>query len=329
VTVPGRIGHDAAAGWLVARVGSAEGDWGRLVFVPSAAPDASMPVLAERAATTLTLARLTRARRGETPERVAHRSVLAALAGRDYGDPSDLAARVVALGVPLAGRQLVAMVILGDGQAGQHDIADVVAAAATDLRIPAIAGNLDDRAVAALLAFAPGAHPGQALTKLAQRLRRGSGLGPTPSIGVADACASVRELRTAFRDAANAAGAAARVSAAARSGDAPLVRLADLGLAGLAFQLREDPRVLAFAERELGPLLLYDDRHGTELTSVLAAYLETGANKAETAKRCGIARPTLYERLSQIRQVLGVSLDDADRRTTLHAALLIWQLRSG
>jgi len=328
VTVPGRVGHDATAGWLVARVGSADGDWGRLVFVLPGEPDASVPVLAERTATTLALARLAGARRAESPQRVAHQSVLAALAGRDYADPADLTARVVALGVPVAGRQLVPLVIATDGAAATHDLAEAVAAAATDLRIPAIAGTLDDRHAGALLALPPGADPDHALTRLAVRLRGGGALGPASSGGVADPCTSVGELRTAFGYAENAAGAAASAPAAATAGAPPFVRLADLGLAGLAYQLREDPRVLAFAERELGPLLLHDDRHGTGLLAVLGAYLATGGNKAETAKRCGIARPTLYERLGQIAQVLGTGLDDAGRRTTLHAALLIRQLRS-
>jgi purine catabolism regulator len=328
LTVPGRIGHDAAAGWLVARVGSADGDWGRIVFVLPGEPDASLPVLAERTATTLALARLASARRAESPRRAAHRSVLAALAGREYADPADLMARVVALGVPVTGRQLVPMVIASDGAAGADDLAEAIAAAAMDLRIPAIAGVLDDRKAGALLALQPGVDPGQALTRLTIRLRRNGTLGPASSAGVADPCASVGELRTAFGYAENAAGAAARTSAAATAGAPPFVRLGDLGLAGLAYQLREDARVLAFAERELGPLLLHDDRHGTDLLAVLAAYLETGGHKAQTAKRCGIARPTLYERLGQIAQVLGAGLEDAGRRNTLHAALLIRQLRS-
>jgi PucR family transcriptional regulator, purine catabolism regulatory protein len=328
VTVPGRVGHDGTAGWLVARVGSADSDWGRLVFVLPGEPDASVPVLAERTATTLALARLAGARRQESPQRAAHRSVLAALAGREYADPADLTARVAALGMPTAGRQLVPLVIATDGAAATDDLAETIAAAAADLRIPAIAGTLDDRYAGALLALPPGTAPDDALTRLAIRLRRGGALGPGSSVGVADPCAGVGELRTAFGYAKNAAGAAARMSAGTTAGAPPFVRLADVGLAGLAFQLREDPRVLAFAERELGPLLLHDDRHGTDLLAVLAAYLETAGNKAETAKRCRISRPTLYERLSQIAQVLGAGLDDADRRTTLHAALLIRQLRS-
>ncbi|HEX5190232.1 MAG TPA: PucR family transcriptional regulator [Streptosporangiaceae bacterium] len=331
VTVSSRVGYDRAAGWLVATVGSPAGDWGRLVFALHGPPDASAPVLAERAATTLALARLARGGRGESPRRAAHRSVLAALAGQGYADPADTEARVIALGLPVAGRRLVPVVLLatahGEGP-GPGVVADALAAACDDLRTPAIAGALDDRSAAALLSLTPGSDEDAALARLGRRLRHAGALGTTQVIGAGPAAASVGELRAALCNAMNAASAAALCPAAA-GGLRPFVRLADLGLAGLAYQLREDPRVLAFAERELGPLLLHDDRHGTDLAGLLAAYLGTGGNKAETAKRLGIARPTLYERLHEIREMLGGSLDDPCRLTTLHAALLVRQLGSG
>ena len=329
VTVPGRIGYDATAGWLVARVGSPAGDWGRLVFVLPGPPDAGTPVLAERAAATLTLASLARGgHRAEGPRRAAHQSVLAALAGHGYADPADLEVRVIALGLPLAGRRLVPVVLLAGDRAvldhtGPDQAADALAAACDDLRIPAITGALDDASAAALLALTPAHDQDATLARLAGRLRQAGALGTTQSIGVGSAAASVGELRAALGDAANSASAAARCPAGAGAGQRPFVRLADLGLAGLAYQLRDDPRVLAFAEHELGPLLLHDDLHGTDLAGVLATYLETGCSKAETANRRGISRPTLYERLRQIQDVLGTNLDDADRLTSLHAALLI------
>ena len=76
-------------------------------------------------------------------------------------------------------------------------------------------------------------------------------------------------------------------------------------------------------DRELGPLRDYDAAHGTGLTGVLAAYLAAGGNKADAAARAHLARPTLYERLRHIERILGVSLDSAESRTSLHVALLI------
>jgi len=55
---------------------------------------------------------------------------------------------------------------------------------------------------------------------------------------------------------------------------------------------------------------------------IIDAYLEAGGNKAEAAKRAHLARPTLYERLRKIEEVLGVSLDSAQSRTSLHVAVL-------
>ncbi len=57
-------------------------------------------------------------------------------------------------------------------------------------------------------------------------------------------------------------------------------------------------------------------------SAALTAYLEAGGNKAEAAKRAHLARPPLYERLRRIEQILGVSLDSAQSRTSLHVAVL-------
>jgi PucR family transcriptional regulator, purine catabolism regulatory protein len=94
--VADRIGFDTAAGWLVATVGSAAGDWGRLILVLPGPPGAGDLVIADRAAATLALARctcpastgpVTAEYRGESPLRSAHRSVLGALASPGYADP--------------------------------------------------------------------------------------------------------------------------------------------------------------------------------------------------------------------------------------------------
>lgn len=99
--VPGRSGYDAAAGWLVCVVGERGLDWGRLIIVLPGQPDAGLPVLAKRAATTLALARIV-AGRSVSPVRAAHGSVLAAAAGPGYADPAELATLIAALGVPVA-----------------------------------------------------------------------------------------------------------------------------------------------------------------------------------------------------------------------------------
>ena len=99
-------------------------------------------------------------------------------------------------------------------------------------------------------------------------------------------------------------------------------QLPDQRLRGLLYQLRDDPRVRSFADRELGALVSYDAVHGTRLVDDLAAFLEAGGNKALAASRAHMARPTFYQRLRVIEEVLGVSLADAESRASLHVALL-------
>ena len=144
--------------------------------------------------------------------------------------------------------------------------------------------------------------------------------GGEPVIGVGTAASGMREVRRSLLEARQVADAAAETPGP-RDGR-PFYRLSDLRLRGLLSLLGEDARLATFVDRELGPLREYDAVHGTGLVGVLDAYLAAGGNKAEAAARAHLARPTLYERLRHIERILGVSLDSAESRTSLHVALL-------
>jgi purine catabolism regulator len=293
--------------------------------------------LVERAATTLALGRLLDNQR-ESLERQAHRTILGAFLGQGYADPADAEARARALGVPVAGRRLLPVVVrlvnfgpAGPGgpdgadrsvggagleaQARALQVADATAAACRAGRVPALVGSLDDTRVGALLALPQRADPDAVLARLADRLRRR--LGADDVIGAGSVVDSVAEVQRSFLEAEQVADVAAR-----NGGGLAFYRLPDLRLRGLLHLLRDDPRVQAFAERELGPLLRRDDAAGSQMLAALTAYLEAGGNKAEAAKRAHLARPTLYERLRRIEEVLCVSLDSAQSRTSLHVAVL-------
>lgn len=103
----------------------------------------------------------------------------------------------------------------------------------------------------------------------------------------------------------------------------PFHRATDVRLRGLLALIRTDPHVQAFAETELRGLLDHRARHDDELFDVVRTYLEVGGNKTELAKRLQFSRPTLYTKLATAERLLGVSLDDAESRTSLHTAMLI------
>ena len=344
-------------------VGARGENWGRVLMDCQRPPAPLDLALVERTAAALALTRLI-ARQRESLERQVHRTLISAIIEQAGADPDEAAVRARALGVPVDGRQLIALVVRlrdpGPGLSAQARVlaaADAVADACRAERVPAIVGSLDDARAGALLSLDRLASADQAVTAVCGRIRRLLGrraghpawhrAGPpgghgddhviaAGSAGRVDAgrAALVRRgtagcrrrsgrSRGLRRPGSRAAGPGAvrRVTAAGPAAR-PFYRLADLRLRGLLQLLRGDPRLADFAEREIGPLLGYDASHGTTLASVLAAYLESGGNKAEAAQRAHLARPTLYERLRHIERVLGVSLDSAESRTSLHVALL-------
>jgi purine catabolism regulator len=336
-----RTGYDAASGWLVTVVGARGEDWGRLIMLRGGPPAAGDVALIERAATTLALGRLLDSQQ-DSLERQAHRTILSAFLGHGYADQAEAEARARALGVPVTGRSLVAVVVRLAGsvagglagsvagglagsvagglaaQARAAEVADALAEACRQLRVPALVGSLDDDRIAALLALPPRSDPEAALRRLAEQLR--PRLSGRDVIGAGSAVDSVSGVQRSLLEADHVAQAAVGSGAGL-----PFYRLPDLRLRGLLHLLREDPRMHAFAERELGPLLAHDDAGGTQLLAALTAYLSAGGNKAEAAKQAHLARPTMYERLRQIEDVLGIDLEPAESRLSLHVALLALQ----
>ena len=312
-------------------------------------------LLLSRAAATLALGQLLTSK-AESLERQAHRTLISALVegpgspGSSLAEESEAAARARAMGVEVTGRDLVAVVVrlpdagtrgaerpgdhggppaggAGGGPSAVLDVAEALAGVCRAAGVPALVGALDDVRVGALLSLPPGADDDTQLRDLGARLAvHAAAAAPqgarmrAPAIGASRPAMSLREVREAFREAREVADLALR-----NPGDAagrPYYRLPDLRLRGLLHLLRDDARLRAFAERELGPLRSYDAEHGTHLVDDLAAFLEAGGNKALAATRAHLARPTFYQRLALIERVLSVSLDDPESRASLHVALL-------
>ncbi len=349
VAPAGRTAYDGPSGWLVTTVGARGEDWGRVILVCGGGtpPGPGDIVLVERMATTLALGRLL-TRQHQSLERQAHATLISAILAQADADPDEAAVRARALGIPVAGRLLVTAVLRfrlgGPGlpaQARVLEVAEAMADACRSERIPALVGPLDDVRAGALLSLERQANPDQALTavcdgarqRLAHRTRMPAGPGPAshdPVIGIGSAAPSMREVRRSLLEAQQVADAAAQAAQAPPGGpEQPFYRLADLRLRGLLYLLAGDSRLGTFVERELGPLTAYDAAHGSGLTGVLEAYLTAGGNKAVAAARAHLARPTLYERLRHIERILGVSLDAADSRTSLHVALLARASQAG
>ena len=342
----GRTGYDPVAGWLVTTVGARGQDWGRLLLrwpggEPPAAkrqPPNRLTILVERAASTLALGRLIR-RDAEGLEQQIHRNLLTALL--DHSRPVDeVALRARALGVPLDRRHLVGVVVRyraaehGTGAAGSggplgparlRDLAEAVGQALREAGVTGLFSALDEHAVGAVLTMRDAADEDRVLAEFAAALHRARpdpagvpGSAGSVIVAAGSGVGSVRDVRRSLIEARQVADAARRGRR-----DVPVFRLPQVGLAGLLYLLRDDPRVQTFVERELGPLLAYDAEHPRDqLLGTLRGYLDSGRNKSAAAAAAHLSRPAFYERLARIARILDADLDAVDDCVSLHVALL-------
>ncbi len=173
-----------------------------------------------------------------------------------------------------------------------------------------------------LLPVPDGADLSLLLTKVAQHVLAkadASRIG-RPVIGVGSPVRDLDAVRRSFAEAAHAAEAA-QGSPEVK----PYYELPDVQLRGLLYVLGEDPRLQAFVERTLGPLLAHDARHETDLLTALQVYLANGRNKSAAADAAHLSRQAFYQRLTTIEKVLGVDLDSAEACTSLHAAVMAYE----
>ena len=327
-----RTGYDETAAWLLTAVGARGNDWGRLVLVCAERPLPRHTVVLERAASSIALNVLVE-RDQASLERQSHRTLLTAILTHAY-PASEVAVRAKAIGVPLEGRRLVGVVVrlpatvrgsALEAQARLRDVGERVGSALRSARLIALVSAIDEGSLGVLLSLDRRAAEDAALDELAEAVRKASataGPGPNPGpgevvIGVGTAVEGVRDARRTLLEAGQVADAA-RHETSVRS----WYRLLDVRLRGLLHLLREDARLQTYVERELGPLLAHDARHGTNLTEALTGYLEHGGNKSAAAAAAHLSRPSFYERLRRIERILGVDLDSVESRLSLHVALL-------
>jgi purine catabolism regulator len=341
VTVDERTGWDEDAGWLVTVVGARRNDWGRLVLMCPEEPNHRLIVLIERAASALAVHRLA-ARERESLERHAHRTLLSELVASPVA-PTDLAARANALGVPLQHRRLVGVSVRprtltppgrrpAMAMATQEvlrDLAEATVLAARRTRVDALVGVVDDTDVTVLLSLPLQADVDTVLSRLSSSIHRASAAAAQPMPVVIGVGTAVEEISQARRSLLEAGQVARAVPVQPNpSGESKgFHRLHDVRLRGLLHLLADDERVVAFTERELGPLLARDEARGSRLVDTLKHYCVHGGNKSAAAAAAHVSRTAYYQQLARIEQVLGVSLDDPESVLSLYVALLAREIR--
>ncbi len=314
-----RTEYIAAERCLLTPVSAHGQTFGRLLLLEVTDAEPLLRTVLERGASAVAINHLAE-RTDWTGEAATHEALLQRILGRgvDAGErgpgaaeAAEILLRADSIGVSLRGARIVAIVVVLTGGQPAAEARRLATLAGREAGVPVLVAAWDEDRIT-LVAADTGR-----LDVLAGALRER--LRPfRPVIGVGREVDGVREAVRSLREAADVAAEAARASLPER----PYYRLADLRLRGLLRLLRGDAHLAAYVERELGPLMVYDDKHGTDLVATLKTYLRCGYNKAGTALASHLSRPTLYQRLHQIEHVLGIDLEDNESRLAVHIAAL-------
>jgi purine catabolism regulator len=304
-------------GWLTAPVEYQGERWGRVVMLPARTEGPAFGpediTVLERTAMALTVARLIH----PTPwERTAHRNALRDLVDQRHRSAEDAHARCAALGLPTDRSRFVATLVdLRTGRGGTEPETRLFQELRT-AGVPALVGELAPDRLGILLAL----RPSQPWHPIVERLcSTALSLAPQAVVSVGSEITDLSDTARSFRE-------AARVAEATPPGqplppDRSFHELSDIGLPRLLYALREDTRIQEYAEQQLGRLVDHDTQHGTDLLTTLRHYLEAAGNKTTAARRGGLSRETMYQRLRTIERLLDRDLESGEQRTELHAAL--------
>ncbi|WP_181383815.1 GAF domain-containing protein [Streptomyces sp. NWU339] len=166
--------------------------------------------------------------------------------------------------------------------------------------------------------------PGDTATDLARRTARHLGTAVHEPVTVG-ASAPVEHL-TARPDTVAAAYAEARrcldaLRVLGRSGDGAAAE--DFGFLGLLLAGERD--IAGFVDRTLGPVVVYDERRGTELLRTLDTYFACGMSPARTKDDLHVHVNTVAQRLERVGRLLGEDWQSPARALEIQLALRLYR----
>ncbi len=103
---------------------------------------------------------------------------------------------------------------------------------------------------------------------------------------------------------------------------------AALGTAGMLLGAMDSPFAGQLLTAQLGPLLGYDERRGTQLVLTAWTFHENGGAAQETADSLHIHPNTLRQRLDRIDALIGPSWRRGSRSLDVQVALRLWRMKT-
>ena len=312
-------------GWVTTPVGLPGDRWGRLVVPDPQAGQARLSMVLERAAQALELGRMVERDRFSLAIQ-AQGGLLSDLAAGRVPDEASARARAASLGLARASAYVAVVAVpgrtAGPQRAGEphrsRELVERLSRALSVARLSGLVGTVTPRQAGLLLAVPKRAGVESALDALAQRLPAdGTVLGagpPSPSLLTAG---------VGMRQAAHVAEVATTMQG---TDGRRWFRASDVRLRGLLALLHDDPRLQAFVEAELGPLLEHEATVGAGMLDLLRQYVAAGGNKTRLAESTHRSRPALYKKLARLELILGVDLDEPISLMSLGVAVTAYDL---
>jgi sugar diacid utilization regulator len=145
----------------------------------------------------------------------------------------------------------------------------------------------------------------------------------TATVGSSEPVTGFTRLSTAHTEAHAVLRA---LQALSRNGEA--ADRAALGTAGMLLGAMDSPFAGQLLTAQLGPLLNYDERRGTQLVLTAWMFHENGGASQETADALHIHTNTLRQRLDRIDALIGASWRRRSRSLDVQVALRLWRMKS-
>ncbi|WP_208747874.1 GAF domain-containing protein [Arthrobacter sp. PM3] len=159
--------------------------------------------------------------------------------------------------------------------------------------------------------------PGQSIIDELKRRRITATVGTSePVTGFARLSAAHTEAHAVLR----------ALQALSRDGEA--ADRAALGTAGMLLGAMDSPFAGQLLAAQLGPLLDYDQRRGTQLVLTAWTFHENGGTLQDTADSLHIHPNTLRQRLDRIDALIGASWRRGSRSLDVQVALRLWRMKT-
>lgn len=158
---------------------------------------------------------------------------------------------------------------------------------------------------------------GRSIVEELKRRRITASVGTSePVTGFAGLSAAHTEAHTVLR----------ALQALTRDGEA--ADRAALGTAGMLLGAMDSPFAGQLLTAQLGPLLSYDERRGTQLVLTAWMFQEKGGAMQETADALHIHANTLRQRLDRIDALIGATWRRGSRSLDVQVALRLWRMKT-